>query len=184
MTCLHKKKGFTLIELLVVVAIIGVLASLVLSRLSDVRAKTQDTRQLTRVKAMQQALELYYLDNGVYPGDDTWSTFSHSGAEQHLASRFPQHDVFGVGSVWYDNWVLLEAELREYLPNELEIDDNQADQGLHYVKGGYFREIGVCPNETGDAYTLALASNTFFPGLEQAATEPTVFEYSYCIYSG
>ena len=64
---MNYKKGFTLIELLVVVAIIGVLASIVLSSLSSARASARDSRRLAEVRSLQSALELYYLDNGEYP---------------------------------------------------------------------------------------------------------------------
>ena len=62
-----KKKGFTLIELLVVVAIIGVLATVVLGALGDARAKARDAKRQSDIKTIQNALELYYTDNGSYP---------------------------------------------------------------------------------------------------------------------
>lgn len=61
------KKGFTLIELLVVVAIIGVLATIILSSLSSARARARDANRVSAIKQMQTALEVYYLDNGHYP---------------------------------------------------------------------------------------------------------------------
>jgi len=63
-----KKKGFTLIELLVVVAIIGLLATLSIVALNTARAKARDARRVADIKQIQTALELYYNDQGVYPG--------------------------------------------------------------------------------------------------------------------
>lgn len=63
-----KSKGFTLIELLVVVAIIGILATVVLASLGAAREKARDAKQVSEIKQIQNALELYYLDNGKYPG--------------------------------------------------------------------------------------------------------------------
>ena len=60
-------KGFTLIELLVVVAIIGILSSVVMASLNSARAKAKDAARMVDVKALKQALELYYNDNGGYP---------------------------------------------------------------------------------------------------------------------
>ncbi len=62
-----KNKGFTLIELLVVVAIIGVLASMVMSNLNEARERARDTSRLAMTKNIEKALEMYYLDNGGYP---------------------------------------------------------------------------------------------------------------------
>jgi type II secretion system protein G len=63
----QKSKGFTLIELLVVVAIIGVLATIVLSSLSNARAQARDARRISEMKNLETALEMYYLDNNRYP---------------------------------------------------------------------------------------------------------------------
>jgi type II secretion system protein G len=67
MKFLKKEKGFTLIELLVVVAIIGVLASIILTSLNDARAAARDARRVSDIRTIQNALELYYLDNNSYP---------------------------------------------------------------------------------------------------------------------
>ena len=59
--------GFTLIELLVVIAIIGVLASIVMVSLNDVRARARDDRRVTDVKALSDALAMYQIQNATYP---------------------------------------------------------------------------------------------------------------------
>ena len=80
---LHKKSGFTLIELLVVVAIIGILATVVLSSLSSARERARDAKRLSDIKTIQNALEMYANDNnGRYPiarvgshKGSSWSNF-------------------------------------------------------------------------------------------------------------
>jgi type II secretion system protein G len=71
------RKGFTLIELLVVISIISLLSSVVLSSLSDARAKARDAVRIMNIKQIQNALELYRNDKGEYPtsqnGPDTQS---------------------------------------------------------------------------------------------------------------
>jgi prepilin-type N-terminal cleavage/methylation domain-containing protein len=62
-----KEKGFTLIELLVVVAIISILSSIVMVSLNTARAKGRDAKRLAEIHSLQNALELYYNDNGHYP---------------------------------------------------------------------------------------------------------------------
>jgi len=75
---LSKQKGFTLIELLVVVAIIGILASLVLSSLNNSRASARDAKRDLNIKTIQNALELYHLENGTYPYIGSNNAYSNS----------------------------------------------------------------------------------------------------------
>ena len=56
-----------MIELLVVISIIGLLASVVMTSLNGVRGKGRDARRLADLHAIENALQLYYDDNGVYP---------------------------------------------------------------------------------------------------------------------
>lgn len=71
------RKGFTLIELMVVIAIIGILATVVVSSLNTARAKGRDTKRISDIHQIQNALELYYNTNGVYPAAGAgWSESS------------------------------------------------------------------------------------------------------------
>lgn len=60
------KNGFTLIELLVVIAIIGLLASIVLVSVNNVRKKARDAKTINDLKQFQTALELCYDKQGSY----------------------------------------------------------------------------------------------------------------------
>lgn len=64
---LLKNKGFTLIELLVVISIIGFLASIVLSNLSEVQAQARDVRRIQDIRNIINALESYRTKNGHFP---------------------------------------------------------------------------------------------------------------------
>jgi prepilin-type N-terminal cleavage/methylation domain-containing protein len=84
-------KGFTLIELLVVVAIIGILATIILSSLSSARESARDAKRLSDVKTIQTALEMYANDNnGRYPlGWAGSHTNSWSALEAALETTLP-----------------------------------------------------------------------------------------------
>lgn len=60
-------KGFTLIELLVVVAIIGVLASVVISSLNTARAKAADSKLKQQLNNMRAEVDFYTGVGNEYP---------------------------------------------------------------------------------------------------------------------
>lgn len=62
------QKGFTLIEVLVVVAVIGILASILLVGLGQVRTRGQDARRIADLATMRNVLEVYAAKCGHYPG--------------------------------------------------------------------------------------------------------------------
>lgn len=64
---LHPKQGFTLIELLVVIAIIGSLLAAITFSWTNAQAKGRDSKRKGDLKAVQQAIELYYQANSKYP---------------------------------------------------------------------------------------------------------------------
>lgn len=64
---LKTNKGFTLIELLVVVAIIGLLATMVAVSLTSARSRARDSRRVSDIRQIENALELYFAAYQQYP---------------------------------------------------------------------------------------------------------------------
>ena len=59
--------GFTLIEIMVVVFILGLLVTMVAPKIMGRTDEAKRTKAAADVRAIQQALNLYKLDNGRYP---------------------------------------------------------------------------------------------------------------------
>ena len=64
---LKRQSGFTIIELLIVIAIIGILATLVLTNFQGAQAKGRDTVRTSDMNSVYQKLEEFYNENGGYP---------------------------------------------------------------------------------------------------------------------
>lgn len=66
----YKQAGFSLIEIMVVVVILGILAALVVPNLVERPDDAKIVKAKQDVLAIQNAMELYKLDNGYYPTTD------------------------------------------------------------------------------------------------------------------
>lgn len=69
---IKKEGGFTLLELLIVIVIIGILALLIIPNITSAPKKARDTQRKTDLRAVQKALEEYFVSNNVYPAAATW----------------------------------------------------------------------------------------------------------------
>ncbi len=67
---MHKQSGFSLIEIMVVVVILGILASIVVPKIINRPDEARLVKARQDVLAIQSALDLYKLDNSVYPTTD------------------------------------------------------------------------------------------------------------------
>lgn len=61
------RAGFTLLEVMVVIVILGVLASLVVPNLLGNKEKADRQKAISDIVALENALDMYRLDNGRYP---------------------------------------------------------------------------------------------------------------------
>jgi len=64
------QKGFSLIEIMVVVVILGILASIVVPKIISRPDEARVVKAKQDVLAIQNALDLYKLDNGFYPSTE------------------------------------------------------------------------------------------------------------------
>ncbi|MEI6898021.1 MAG: type II secretion system major pseudopilin GspG [Psychromonas sp.] len=65
-----KQTGFTLLEIMVVIVILGVLASMVVPNLMANKDKADRQKVVSDLVALENALDMYRLDNNIYPTTD------------------------------------------------------------------------------------------------------------------
>jgi len=66
----ERPKGFTLIELMVVIVILGILAGLIVPRLTDKPDKARVVKAKMQIENLAMALKQFKLDNGFYPSTE------------------------------------------------------------------------------------------------------------------
>ncbi len=62
--------GFTLLEIMVVIVILGLLAAIVVPKLIGRTEEAKRTQTRIQIKNIEQALQLFKLDNGFYPATE------------------------------------------------------------------------------------------------------------------
>lgn len=63
----QRMSGFTLLEIMVVIVILGVLASMVIPNLLGNKEKADRQKVVSDIVALENALDMYKLDNSRYP---------------------------------------------------------------------------------------------------------------------
>ncbi len=147
-------KGFTLLELLVVIIIIGLLAAIIMASVNSARAKGRDTKRITEMKSMVDALAIYYSANGSYP--KTCNSGSCVLVPTYI-SKFPDNmSYFGLNTLGsacgaYHLGVTLEANNRV-----LDTDKDMTSNTAGLTAGNY----NNCGNTPVASFTIRGAGDT------------------------
>ena len=115
---MSKQQGFSLIEIMVVVVIMGILAALIVPNLMSRPDQARAVKAKQDILAIENALELYRLDNGFYPSD-----------EQGLEALVVQPDIEPMPLNW-----------RNYLKS---LPKDPWGHAYHYQNPGEHNEIDI-----------------------------------------
>lgn len=95
-----RNKGFTLLELLVVIVILGILATYVGTRIMGKPEEARQTQAKIQIQALENALNMYRLDNGEYPS-----------TEQGLRALVEKPSVGNVPKSWREGGYLEKSRV-------------------------------------------------------------------------
>lgn len=109
-------QGFTLIEIMVVVVILGILAGLIVPRIMDKPEEAKMTKARIQIKALEQALKFYKLDNGSYPTTEQGlQALVEPPAVGSLAKRWKEGGYLEKGKIpqdpWYNEFIYISPGL-------------------------------------------------------------------------
>ena len=93
-------EAFTLLELMVVIVILGILAAFVVPKISKRPEDARVTKVRLEISNLEQALELYYLDNGTYPT-----------TEQGLEALVAQPTTGDIPETWRSGGYLTKSKM-------------------------------------------------------------------------
>lgn len=150
------RSGFTIVELLIVIVVIAILAAITIVAYRGIQARARDSQRKQDVTTIRKALELYYIDQGVYPNgqclasckiNPTWSTTSDG------------------------SWATLEALLVPRYLSKLPTDPMASTSTPAGISGGFNYDYTApgswCSVAVGQMYLLSYR-------LENSAQEHTI----------
>jgi general secretion pathway protein G len=102
---LRNTRGFTLIELMVVAVILGILAGLIIPRIMGRPEEAKQLKAKMQIEQLEQALKLYYLDNGEYPTTEQGLTaLVQKPTTEPVPKRWREGGYLEKGKVPRDPW--------------------------------------------------------------------------------
>ena len=96
------RSGFTFIELMAVIVVLSILSMIVMPRIFGRVEEAKITAAKVQVKNLEAALNLFYLDNGFYPG-----------TEQSLQALVEKPTVGKIPNNWRDGGYLEKRQVPE-----------------------------------------------------------------------
>jgi type II secretion system protein G len=137
-----KQKGFTIVELLIVVVVIGILAAIVVVAYNGVTSSAHDSTVKNDLATIGKKLELYKVENGAYPIDNT-----QLEAADFTVTQGSYTLVNSAGDPRNNLYYRADTQGRWYALGVI----TQGNTSVYYLKNGQIESVGgVSWASTGD----------------------------------
>lgn len=111
---LRNVKGMTLIEIMVVITILGLIATVVTVNVLDRLDEAKVSTAKTQIKSLEEALDQYRRDNGVYPSTEQGlQALIEKPTIGRVPKRFPPKGYLKGGKIPTDPW---DCDFKYYSP--------------------------------------------------------------------
>ena len=101
----NDERGFTLIELMVVLVILGILAGFIMPRIIGKPEEARRMKARIQIQSIEQALKMFYIDNGFYPSTDQGlSALVEQPETGQSARKWREGGYLDKGKVPLDPW--------------------------------------------------------------------------------
>ena len=178
------KKAFTLIELLVVVLIIGILAAVALPQYEKAVWKTRFSSYLPALRAIKNAQEVYYLENGEYASNFEDLGISLPGTLNTEKDSYASDNGFSIHVGPYYTWVTRGADFgkpRGIIIFNYDYGVGQDANHWNYTPGKM--SCGAWYNHGADSLMVNICKSLTGKSAVSGVTEcyvPNGFLYRYC----
>jgi general secretion pathway protein G len=113
----YRNEGFTLIELLLVVVIIGILAAIVVPKLTGRSEDAKIGATQATMKSIRTALGLYETDNGKFPTEEqTLLALIEQPTTAPIPKKYPKDGYLDTKDLPRDGW---GNEIKYFNPGEV-----------------------------------------------------------------
>ena len=141
--------GFTIVELMVVMVVISILATLVSLNVVSAKMKSRDTKRISELVTLGDAIDLYYLENKSYPictdADCLTGVLGEFGGhyitEANMPADFKQYlpvlprDPKTGSGYAYARWINPSGKPGYGLLNQFEVDGRGCDKNNNFDAG-------------------------------------------------
>lgn len=141
----NKRAGFTIIEIIVALAVIGLLAGIIISRMGAAKVRSKATNAVRQFKSLERAINDKYAANGAYANETDLALGSDPSIGDLitagiLADYFTNEPAAGfgtTGSYLYDNDQITGGADDFYTGTDCTLDAAD-DDGVNIIVEGVF----------------------------------------------
>lgn len=125
--------GFTLIELVLVIAVLGILMSIAIPRISSMTDKAKDANIAQVAGSIRTAMEVYYQDKKAYPeligSDDHWNK---------LKAKLEILELKDMSSYYISSFTYTRDDPDDY---EIEVVSSSGSDKVYLITNDDFSEV-------------------------------------------